>query len=167
LSLLLVCRWRGGRGPAGGQRYGGPDGGLFLAAAGEDAVAPAGAEQASLYRPWQGAAEPAPGFLDGAATVVLFAVDVAQAAAAAWDEYYRDEHFPAVLALPAYAAGGRFRLHRRLREDLGRDPEWLTLYQLSAASEEPAAAAAAVAEDWRQRGEPFISNRLWARYAPA
>src|SRR5262249_4194644 len=87
VSLLLVCRWRCGPGPAGGRRYRGPEEGLLLAAAAEEAAAPAGAEQASLYRPWQGLPGPGAGFLDGAAPVVLFAVDVAAEAAAAWDQY--------------------------------------------------------------------------------
>lgn len=146
---------------------------LLLAAASLEAAAPEGAEQASVYAHWQGRL-PGDGFLDGRGPLSLFAVDVDPAAAESWDAYYRDEHFPAVLALPGYAAGARFRLQRRLSESLGRDPEWLTLYQLEdeaalerlSRPELQSPAARQVYEDWLRRGQPSTSNLLSRRYLP-
>lgn len=172
---LLVARWRTGAGPRGHRpRYRPPGeqaGGLLLMPGGVDTALPGGIEQASLYRHLQGS-PPGPGFLDGTAPIVVCGADVAPEAAGAWDAWCRDEHFPAVLALPGYAAGARFRVHRRLREGCGHDPEWLTLYQLDGEDalrllEDPSEAALAVREEWRLRGEPLVGSAHHARFLPA
>lgn len=178
--MLLVVRWAAGPGPqafglASARRYRADrgEGGLLLAPVAARPAQLGELEQASLYRHWQGA-RPGPGFLDGTAPISYFAVDVDEAAVDAWDAYYREEHFPAVLSLPGYGAGGRFRLNRRLSAGLGRDPEWLTLYQLvdedalrrlSTPGEQPAGAAETYA-DWLARGAPATRNLIQGRYRP-
>jgi hypothetical protein len=173
---LLVERWRSGAGPRRtpaslGVYQSGDGEWLLLALAGAETAAPEGAEQASVYFHWQGSL-PGDGYLDGRGPLSLFAVDVEPAAADGWDAYYRDEHFPAVLRLPGYAAGARFRLERRLKDGLGRDPEWLTIYQLDddaglerlSRSELQSPAARNAYDDWLRRGQPHTSNLLSRRY---
>lgn len=178
---LLVARWSAGPGPepqdlgdAQWYRAEPPlQGGLLLARNPGPALEAVHAETVALYAHWQGA-EPGPGFLDGTAPISMFAADVEAGVAAAWDAYYRDEHFPAVLGLEGYAAGARFRLSRRLPQCGARTPEWLTLYQLDCEEalarlgdpDSTPADAAAVYADWQRRGAPLTTNVVMARFRP-
>jgi hypothetical protein len=99
--------------------------------------------------------------------MAIFAVDVDPRQAEEWDRYYREEHFPAIMSLPGFAAGARFRLTRRLKEGLGRDPEWLTLYQLTQEGPQESPEAARVLDDWIRRGQPATRNTIQGQYFPA
>lgn len=177
---LLLARWLLGSGPP--ERSGSccrylavapAQGGVLLVWPPDPAEPLPEAGQVALYSHWQGSL-PGRGFLDGAAPISMFAADVAAGVVAGWDAYYRDEHFPAVLGLDGYAAGARFRLHRRLREGEGRAPEWLTLYQLEGhealtrlgqlTTADPDATE--VYADWQRRGAPLTSNVVMARFVP-
>jgi hypothetical protein len=167
---LVVVRWSEGNGPADlegswSARYRGAEAGGVLLGPGEVALS-SDVEQASVYDYLHGT-KVGPDFPVGPSPISLVAQDVDPVRAEEWDRYYREEHFPAIMSLPGFTAGARFRLARRLKEGLHRDREWLTLYQLTEEGPQQTPEAARVLDDWIRRGKPATKNRMAGQFYPA